>query len=74
MYDYLIKYDERISSIDALFVDEFQDIDPVQYELFKLVDCDKKFFIGDAWQSIYMFRNADGAAFEKLEDFDRYNL
>lgn len=74
LYDYLIKYDERISSIDALFVDEFQDIDPVQYELFKLVDCDKKFFIGDAWQSIYMFRNADGAAFEKLEDFDRYNL
>lgn len=74
LYDHLIKYNERISSIDALFVDEFQDIDPIQYELFSLVDCDKKFFIGDAWQSIYMFRDADGAAFEKLHDFDHFNL
>ena len=33
-----------------------------------------KFYIGDAWQSIFQFRGADGAVFTKLEDFDLYKL
>lgn len=74
LYDILETYDEYIRDIDALFVDEFQDVDPIQFEIFKKVLASKKFFIGDSWQSIYEFRGADGAVFEKLKDFDMYKL
>lgn len=75
LYDLMEKYDEYITNIDALFVDEFQDVDPVQIEVFKrVINTRKKFYIGDKWQSIYQFRSADGEAFEKLEDFSQYKL
>lgn len=74
LYDMLQAFDERISDIQGLFVDEFQDVDPIQLEIFNLVDADKKFYIGDPWQSIYQFRNADGAVFEKLPTFEVVKL
>jgi exodeoxyribonuclease V beta subunit len=43
-------------------IDEFQDTDPIQYEIFSLLfDCDPNllFFIGDPKQAIYGFRGAD---------------
>ena len=41
--------------LDALFVDECQDMTPVMIEIFNLVDCKLKVFLGDAQQSIYDF-------------------
>ncbi len=46
----------------AVLIDEFQDTDPVQYEIFTaLFDCPgcSLFFVGDPKQSIYSFRGAD---------------
>ena len=75
LYDVMIAYDEYITDIDALFVDEFQDVDTVQLDLFdRVLNTKKKFFIGDAWQSIYIFRSADGEAFNKLDNFTLYKL
>lgn len=74
LYDVMNTYDEYIKNIDALFVDEFQDVDSTQFEIFNKVLSKKKFYIGDAWQSIFQFRGADGAVFAKLEDFDLYKL
>lgn len=74
LYNVMKCYDEIIHDIDALFVDEFQDVDPIQFETFKLVEAKKKFYIGDPWQSIYQFRNADGKIFEKLNDFTCFKL
>lgn len=74
LYDVMNAYNEYIYNIDALFVDEFQDVDSTQFEIFKKVLSKKKFYIGDAWQSIFQFRGADGAVFTKLEDFDLYKL
>ena len=74
LYDVMNTYNEYIYNIDALFVDEFQDVDSTQFEIFKKVLSKKKFYIGDAWQSIFQFRGADGAVFTKLEDFDLYKL
>lgn len=74
LLDVLKCFDEYIYDVDALFVDELQDVDENQFEVFKRVKSRKKFFIGDAWQSIFIFRNADGAIFEKLENFKRYKL
>ena len=72
--DKLNEYDERIVDIDALFVDEFQDIDPVELSVFDVVDAKKKVFIGDPLQSIYQFRGSLEEVFDSLEDFTEYTL
>lgn len=52
-----------------IFVDEFQDTSPKQYELLQnLMGPDTKLFvIGDPNQSIYRFRGADGSVFNRFE-------
>ena len=74
LYDIINAYDETIYGIDALFVDEFQDVDSIQYWLFDKVKCKKKFFVGDEKQSIFQFRGADGKVFDKAKDFNLYEL
>jgi ATP-dependent helicase/nuclease subunit A len=54
-----------------LLLDEMQDTDPVQMEFVDLIcgigiEHDKLFAVGDAKQSIYMFRGAEVALFEQL--------
>lgn len=58
--------DKVRGSFDAVIVDEFQDTDPVQWEIFRALFADepnqwKGFFylVGDPKQSIYAFRQAD---------------
>lgn len=52
---------ELASRYDAVFVDEFQDTDKLQYEIFKTAFHNHTilFYIGDPKQSIYAFRQAD---------------
>lgn len=66
LLELLQEYNEVINDIDALFVDEVQDIDKDQFEVFQYVQCKKKFFIGDEKQCIYIFRNADPDIFSKF--------
>ncbi|SDH28769.1 exodeoxyribonuclease V subunit beta [Mucilaginibacter gossypii] len=49
------------SKFKAVFIDEFQDTDKLQYELFEYFFGDETilFYIGDPKQSIYSFRKAD---------------
>ncbi len=50
------------SQFRAAFIDEFQDTDPVQFEIFRTLYPDRHrpvFFIGDPKQAIYSFRGAD---------------
>ncbi|MCL2375453.1 MAG: UvrD-helicase domain-containing protein, partial [Firmicutes bacterium] len=47
-----------------LFVDEFQDINPLQDELFSSIKA-KRFFVGDIKQSIYAFRLSDPKIFQE---------
>ena len=74
LYDILTVYNESINNIDALFIDEFQDVDTTQFKIFEKVNCKKKFAVGDPWQSIFVFRGADGEVFEKANDFEEYKL
>jgi len=69
------------SRYDLLFVDEFQDTDPLQYEIVLLLaqsaddtendpyratlETGKLFIVGDAKQSIYRFRGADYSAYRR---------
>jgi len=59
--------------IKYLFIDEFQDTDDIQIEVFqklqKAMNAECRFFVvGDLKQSIYRFRGAKLSAFEKLQD------
>jgi DNA helicase-2/ATP-dependent DNA helicase PcrA len=71
--DKLEEFDEYIN-VNGLFVDEFQDVDPTQLDVFERVLADKKFYIGDPDQAIYIFRGASKEIFKKLEDFKIYEL
>ncbi len=56
-----------------MFIDEFQDTDDVQIEIFqklqKLINADCRLFVvGDLKQSIYRFRGAKLNAFQKLQN------
>ena len=45
---------------DQIYIDEYQDVSPIQDYLFRLVSRpDNRFMVGDIKQSIYSFRNAD---------------
>jgi superfamily I DNA/RNA helicase len=70
----LNKFDEEIETIDALFVDEFQDVDDVQAKIFTKVMAKKFFYIGDERQSIYIFRGAGPQNLRSLTDFERHTL
>lgn len=75
LYNILKKYDEFILDVDALFVDELQDIDYEQSFVFSRVQCRKKFYIGDEKQMIYAFRGASPDIFDKIrEGFTTYEL
>ena len=53
----------------AIAVDEFQDINPVQYEIIRLLGTDKHLLaIGDPDQSIYGFRGSDVTLFYRFRD------
>ena len=66
LYDKLQEYNEEIYDIDGFFVDEFQDIDPVQLSLFNVVHAHTKVYIGDYRQAIYHFRGSVNNVFEIL--------
>ena len=68
-------------SFDAALIDEFQDTDPVQFEIFSRLFGQKGnhwlYLIGDPKQSIYRFRGADLEAyfnFAKKANAQRYSL
>lgn len=48
---------------DAVFVDEYQDVNPLQEEIIRRLIKDECFIVGDVKQSIYGFRLADPAIF-----------
>ena len=75
LYDVMNTYNEYIYNIDALFVDEFQDVDSTQFEIFEKVLSKKKFYIGDAWQcqpfgTQVMIRTKDGGQTKNIEDLE----
>lgn len=56
---------------EAALIDEFQDTDPTQYEIFRAIYHDRSqpvFFVGDPKQAIYAFRGADVFAYLRARD------
>lgn len=64
--------EELMNKYKAVFIDEFQDTDPAQYDIFtKAFDKQRTiiFLIGDPKQSIYSFRSSDIQTYFKARDF-----
>ena len=59
---------EIAKSVRIIIVDEFQDSNDIQYEIFRLISDSKRnlYFVGDIKQSIYRFRGADPHVFLRL--------
>jgi len=51
-----------------IFVDEFQDTDPIQYKFVSSFENSNIFVVGDALQAIYSFRGADSSIIKYLAD------
>lgn len=56
----------QLPYVEHLLVDEYQDVDPRQFEFFKLLSPTNFFAVGDDWQSIYAFRGSDVSIFLDL--------
>lgn len=65
--DILQKYRDKYQYI---LIDEFQDINKVQYQIFKMLASEHKniFVVGDDDQSIYSWRGADPLIFKKFSN------
>ena len=59
----------------TIFVDEFQDTDPLQFEIFKILIGNTEYFtaVGDIDQRIYSFRSTFKDYFDELESFTKTN-
>lgn len=57
-----------IATYEYLFVDEFQDTDPIQFEFIQSFTTSKIFVVGDICQSIYSFRSATSDIMKSLID------
>jgi ATP-dependent helicase/nuclease subunit A len=57
-----------------IIVDEFQDSNSVQYEIFKSISKNNRnlFLVGDVKQSIYRFRNADQRVFVNVTEDENF--
>jgi ATP-dependent helicase/nuclease subunit A len=51
-----------------ILVDEFQDVDPIQWNIINMLQHNNNLFlVGDALQSIYSFRGADNHLFQEIK-------
>ena len=65
--DYLNKY-------KYIFVDEFQDTDPKQFKFVSAFESANHFYVGDASQAIYGFRNADSSIIKRLSEDESWTI
>lgn len=65
---------EIAADVSVIIVDEFQDSNEIQYEIFRRLSGDGKnlYFVGDVKQSIYRFRGADPRVFLRLLEDDSF--
>ncbi len=55
--------DSLAAQYDAVYIDEYQDVDFLQDRIFALIGKDRRFMVGDIKQSIYGFRGSEPSIF-----------
>ena len=57
------------ASFDAIYVDEYQDINPIQHRIIEAISRENnRFMVGDVKQSIYGFRRAEPSLFSFMKE------
>lgn len=67
----------RYPPVQYLFVDEFQDVDELQYEFIQYIPAKNRFYVGDERQFIYGFRGASDKFIRDISvdpSFQKYYL
>lgn len=59
-------FKEINGKVEYLFVDEFQDIGPLENNFFKSLNAENYFYVGDEKQSLYAFKGSDVKYFTNL--------
>ena len=59
--------DQLAQSFDAVYIDEYQDVNEIQNDIFTIVGRDHRFMVGDIKQSIYAFREAEPSIFKNYK-------
>ena len=64
------------TGLQLIIVDEFQDSNELQYEIFRMLSDNEKnlYFVGDIKQSIYSFRGAQPDVFSRVSEAENYTL
>ena len=68
---------KNFPEVHYLFVDEFQDTDPLQYRFIEKIPAKNRFYVGDERQFIYSFRGASDQFIRELatdDSFKKYYL
>ncbi len=55
--------DALAAQYDAVYIDEYQDVDFIQDSIFSLIGRDHRFMVGDIKQSVYGFRGSEPSIF-----------
>jgi len=60
---------DKCPSLDAVFLDEAQDLNPLQWDMFKYIEsrCKRSYIAGDDDQTIYAFQGANPDSFINLQ-------
>lgn len=67
--------EEMRGKFDFVYVDEYQDVNPVQERIISLVSGENIFLVGDVKQAIYAFRGSKSKYFGmKQEEFEKIGL
>lgn len=74
LFDIIKEYPHVIEPVEYLLVDEFQDVTKPQFDFFMSINAENFFVVGDDWQSIYSFNNADVNLFKKLVKDKEYTV
>lgn len=62
----------KYPEVNYLFVDEFQDTDPLQYRFIEKIPTKNRFYVGDERQFIYSFRGASDQFIREIASDDNF--
>lgn len=72
LFNMIMEHPQVIEKVKYLLVDEFQDVARCQFDFFMKINPDNFFVVGDDYQNIYSWRDADVSLFKSLVDDPSY--
>lgn len=74
LFTMINNHKEVIEPVEYLLIDEFQDVSNSQFEFFRQINPKNFFIVGDDWQNIFSWRDANSNLFKSLVDDPAYKV